>query len=499
MNAINPVVFPVVVFLTVLLAIGLWCNRGLGRSINFQKDFFIANRSLGGLVLALTLVATYGSVSSFVSGPGVAWSTGFGWVVFAAPQIITGFFILGILGKKMAVLARRTESLTVIDLIQARYNCKSLSVILALVLIVFFTATVVGQFIGGAQIFAAITGYDYKIGLLIFATVTVIYTSSGFKAVVLTDAVCAVLMLVGMITLGFTMVKAGGGMEQIMDNISKTNVGEDGISNLLKPNAGGTLPYTLLLSAWLLVGFCTLGLPQSMVRCMSYKSTKGLSSAMIIATVVCGALMIGMTLLGVLSRGVILEKPVNGTDAVIPEMIVNFMDPVMAGVTIIGPLAATMSTVSSLLISAASAVARDLVRQVKGPEYLETMSPQKSKRSAVWVTLILGVISIMLALYPQSIVVWVNMFAFGGLESAFMWPVVLGLFWKRMNTSGALWGIALGLGSYCLAMATGFKIMSFHSILIGTVIGLIASVIGAYIGSQSDEKILKIFFPHKFA
>ncbi len=382
MNAINPVVFPVVVFLTVLLAIGLWCNRGLGRSINFQKDFFIANRSLGGLVLALTLVATYGSVSSFVSGPGVAWSTGFGWVVFAAPQIITGFFILGILGKKMAVLARRTESLTVIDLIQARYNCKSLSVILALVLIVFFTATVVGQFIGGAQIFAAITGYDYKIGLLIFATVTVIYTSSGFKAVVLTDAVCAVLMLVGMITLGFTMVKAGGGMEQIMDNISKTNVGEDGISNLLKPNAGGTLPYTLLLSAWLLVGFCTLGLPQSMVRCMSYKSTKGLSSAMIIATVVCGALMIGMTLLGVLSRGVILEKPVNGTDAVIPEMIVNFMDPVMAGVTIIGPLAATMSTVSSLLISAASAVARDLVRQVKGPEYLESMSAQKSKRFA---------------------------------------------------------------------------------------------------------------------
>ncbi len=499
MNAINPVIFPVVVFLTVLLAIGLWCNRGLGRSINFQKDFFIANRSLGGLVLALTLVATYGSVSSFVSGPGVAWSTGFGWVVFAAPQIITGFFILGILGKKMAVLARRTESLTVIDLIQARYNCKTLSVILALVLIVFFTATVVGQFIGGAQIFAAITGYDYKIGLLIFATVTVIYTSSGFKAVVLTDAVCAILMLVGMITLGFTMVKAGGGMEQIMDNISKTNVGEDGISNLLKPDSGGTLPYTLLLSAWLLVGFCTLGLPQSMVRCMSYKSTKGLSSAMIIATVVCGALMIGMTLLGVLSRGVILEKPLNGTDAVIPEMIVNFMDPVMAGVTIIGPLAATMSTVSSLLISAASAVARDLVRQVKGPEYLEAMSPQTSKRSAVWVTLILGVISILLALYPQSIVVWVNMFAFGGLESAFMWPMVLGLFWKRMNTSGALWGIALGLGSYCLAMATGFKIMSFHSILIGTVIGLVASVIGAYIGSQSDEKILKIFFPHKFA
>ena len=80
-----------------------------------------------------------------------------------------------------------------------------------------------------------------------------------------------------------------------------------------------------------------------------------------------------------------------------------------------------------------------------------------------------------------------------------MWPVVLGLFWKRMNTSGALWGVALGLGCYILAMITGFKIMSFHSILIGTVIGLLASVIGAYLGQLTDEKTLRIFFPHKFA
>lgn len=317
MSAINPVLFPVVAFLTVLLAIGIWCNRGLNRSVNFQKEFFLANRSLGGVVLALTLVATYGSVSSFVSGPGVAWNLGFGWVVFAAPQIITGFLILGILGKKMAVLARRTDSLTVIDLIHARYHSKSLSVLLAVVLLVFFTATVVGQFMGGAQIFAAITGYDYKIGLLLFATVTVIYTSSGFKAVVLTDAVCALLMIIGMLTLGYSIVRGGGGLEGIMQNLSKTNVGADGISNLFKPDSGGALPYTLLLSAWLLVGFCTVGLPQSMVRCMSYKTTRDLSQAMIVATVVCGALMIGMTLLGVLARGVILEKPVNGTDAVI--------------------------------------------------------------------------------------------------------------------------------------------------------------------------------------
>lgn len=497
--SINPVVFPVVVFLTILLAIGIWCNRGLNRSANFQKEFFLANRSLGGVVLALTLVATYGSVSSFVSGPGVAWNLGFGWVVFAAPQIITGFFILGILGKKIAVLARKTNSLTVVDLIHARYNSKFLSCLLAVVLIVFFTATVVGQFMGGAQIFAAITGYDYKIGLLLFATVTVIYTSSGFKAVVLTDAVCAVLMIVGMITLGYSVVENGGGIDGIMGNLAATNVGEDGVSNLFKPDAGGALPYALLLSAWLLVGFCTVGLPQSMVRCMSYKTTRDLSQAMVVATVVCGALMIGMTLLGVLARGVILDKPANGTDAVIPLLIVTYMNPVMAGITIIGPLAATMSTVSSLLIAASSAVARDLVRQVKGDQYLENMKPEHSKRSAVVITLVLGAISILLALYPQSIVVWVNMFAFGGLESAFMWPMVLGLFWSRMNKTGAIWGVVFGLGFYTVAMATGFNFMSFHNIIVGTVAGLVFSVLGSFVGRLNDEKTLRTFFPQRYA
>ena len=50
-----------------------------------------------------------------------------------------------------------------------------------------------------------------------------------------------------------------------------------------------------------------------------------------------------------------------------------------------------------------------------------------------------------------------------------------------------------------ILLSTGFKIMSFHSILIGTVIGLIASIIGAYLGSKNDENTLKIFFPHKVA
>ena len=494
----NPVMtlVPVMAFLALLLAVGFIANRSLRKSEDFERDYFIANRSLGGVVLAMTLVATYGSVSSFVSGPGVAWNLGFGWVAFAAPQIITGFLLLGVVGKKLAVLARRTDSLTIIDILRERYGSNTLSLIFSAVLLIFFTAMVAGQFMGGAQIFAAITGLDYKLGLVLFAAVTVIYTSSGFRAVVWTDAVCAVLMLTGMVTLGYTILEDGGGLSSIMQTLSAADLTANGVSRHLLPDAGGLLPWSLLFSSWLLVGFCTVGLPQSLVRCLSYKSTRDLSRAMVVATVICGALMIGMTLLGVLARGVILEKPASGTDAVIPLLIVNHMHPLLAGITIIGPLAATMSTVSSLLIAASSTVVRDLYEKSFGKNPAD-ISHDASKKISVTITLLLGAVSILLAMYPQSIVVWVNLFAFGGLESAFLWPVVLGLFWPRMNACGAMAGVFGGLGLYTLAMATGFHFYHFHNIVIGTAAGLLFSVIGSYFGTPTPRSVKAVFFPHK--
>ena len=318
-------IIPVLIFLALLLAISFVTQKKI--KTHNQKEYFLAGRNLGGVVLAMTLVATYGSVSSFVSGPGIAWNLGLGWVVFAAPQIITGFFILGLVGKKMAVLSRKTGALTVIDLLHERYQSRVLSLLLAFFMILFFMVMIIGQFIGGAQIFAALTGLDYSLGLLLFATVTVIYTSGGFRAVALTDAICAIFMLTGMIFLGYTIIQDGGGLESVMTNIKLAKTDSQGNPSMLTFDASGALPISLLFSAWVLVGFGTAGLPQSMVRCMAYRHTSDLHKAMLYATVICGALMIGMTALGVLARSVITECPKNGTDAIIPTLIVSKMDP----------------------------------------------------------------------------------------------------------------------------------------------------------------------------
>lgn len=486
------ILLPVAAFLALLLFVGWKANQKVKSAAKFQSEYFLGSRSLGGVVLAMTLVATYGSVSTYVSGPGLAWGYGLGWVVFAAPQIITGFLILGILGKKMAVLSRRTNSLTVIDLLYARFSSRSLCILLSLVLLIFFSATIVGQFVGGAQIFAAITGLDYKFGLLLFAAVTVLYTAGGFRAVVLTDVVCAILMLTGMVLLGATILSDGGGLAAVCSRLSAIDAA-GGQSPLFTFNAGGALPLSLLFSAWLLVGFCTIGLPQSMVRCMSYRSTADLHQAMWVATVICGALMIGLTLLGVFARAVVTEMPAGGSDAIIPTLIAGSMHPLLAGLTIIGPLAATMSTVSSLLIAATSAVVRDLYLQVHRRE----CEDHKAKKVSALITAVLGMACILLAMYPLDIVVWINLFAFGGLESAFLWPIVLGLFLPRMNKEGALASVLAGLGLYIVFSVLKVNIAGFHNIVWGCLAGLLAALLFMFLRPGSSRQVMEVFFPHK--
>lgn len=541
---------PIGIFFAVLLTIGYITSYRANRAAHFKKEYFLGSQNLGGIVLAMTLVATYGSVSSFISGPGVAWNLGLGWVVFAAPQIITAFLILGMLGKRMTILAHRTDSLTVIDLLFERFKSRTVSFILAVMMVLFFTAMIVGQFIGGAQIFAGLTGIDYSFGLIIFALVTVLYSSGGFRAVAITDAVCAFLMLLGMFILAYVIISEGGGIAAIMDTLSNVNIDEaTGISRNLEFNAGGNLSLGLLFSSWVLVGFATVGLPQSLVRCMGYKSSHDLHKSMIIATVVCGALMIGMTMLGVLSRAVITEMPKAGTDAVIPTLLATKMHPIIAGVTILGPLAATMSTVSSLLIAAASAIIRDLFKSLHRDSTTASASkPSAAAAAAVadstaaeanaadsttaakksasneehelikdasssaisyhekliarGTTMVMGVVAITLALFPMDIVVWVNLFAFGGLESAFVWPIILGMFWRRFNTCGLLTSIALSLSVYAIFMIFKLPFFGCHSIVPAMLAGLIGAFIGTYIGSailgqRMSKETHMIFFPHK--
>ena len=494
---------PIALFFVALAATAVWTERKSAREApqqRFADEYFLGSRSLSGVVLAMTLVATYGSVSSFVSGPGIAWQLGLGWVVFAAPQIIAGFLILGLLGKKMALASRASGAITVTGLLEVRFGSRALTVLLSAALLLCFCAMMTGQFIGGAAIFAEAAGIDPLLGLLLFGLLTVFYTTfGGFRAVAWTDFICAVLMLVGMVMLGSAVLGDAGGLEAAMERAAAAALTDPGAdistSPMLSPDAGGALPWTLLFSAWILVGFGTAGLPQSAVRCMSYEKSEDLHQAMIVSTIVCGALMIGITTIGVFARGLPdFDLAGASTDHVIPRLIAHHLSPIEAGITLIGPLAATMSTVSSLLIAASSAVVKDLLLAAR-PQ-LEHQ-PKVLLRVSKWTTLLLGAAAMAAAARPFDLIAWINLGSFGGLEIAFLFPLVLGLFWRRATASGCIASIAAGLCLYAGLLILKPNLMGFHAIVPSLIATAAVFVVVSLMTKQCRRAKLDYFFPRR--
>lgn len=487
---------PLVLFLILALAASLVVRRRTHvAGGGFVKEYFIGNRALGGFVLAMTTIATYGSVSSFVGGPGQAWLVGWGWVYMAVVQVTALVLLYGILGKKMALVSRKLDAVTVIDVIRARYSSNALANVSAVVVVLFFAATMVAQFVGGAKLFEAVTGYSYLVGLVLFGVAVVLFTTiGGFRGVAVTDAICGVAMLIGIFVLAAGILTAGGGYENIMDTIRANR------PEMLEPFGSGSMPATLYFTQWLLVGIFTFVLPQSAVRCMGFKNTKALHGAMIMGTVIIGLMMIGVTSLGVLSAGVLtgdLASYGGSVDNIIPQAIAQTLPPWLAGVAIIGPIAASISTVSSLLIASSSAIIKDVYLH-----HCESTGKKPTERtiarSSQAVTLCVGAIVFVLAIVPPDVIWKINMFAFGGLETAFFWVLVCGLFWKRAGKWGALLSMIGGTASYCLCMALGFKVMGLHQIVIGITVAGALMVVGSLLGRRDaaeEKRMREVFFP----
>ncbi|WP_040226559.1 sodium/pantothenate symporter [Bhargavaea cecembensis] len=473
------VIIPLLVFLVIIFIIGIWSSRK-GAQVEeggFLKDYFLGGRELGGFVLAMTMVATYGSASSFLGGPGTAYTMGFGWVLLAMSQVVTGYFVLMILGKKFAIMARRYDALTLVDFLKARYKSAPVVILSAAAIIIFLFSAMAAQWIGGARLVESLTGMSYHTALFIFAVSVLVYvTIGGFRAVAVTDAVQGAVMVVGTLVLLIGVIIAGGGVSNIIGDLINEN------PNLVTPfGSDGGLSKAYVSSFWILVGVGVVGLPQIAVRSMSYKNSRSMHRALIIGTVVTGVIMLNMHLIGVFARPILPGIDVG--DKVIPLISMEVLPAWLAGIVLAAPMAAIMSTVDSLLILVSSTVVKDV--------YLNYIKPDASikaiKRASFGVTAVLGVIVYILALDPPDLLIFLNLFAFGGLEAAFIWPIVLGLYWKYANKYGAIASMIAGIGSYIAIHfyneANG-NLFGVHTVTLPVVLSLVAFIVFSLLMKQ---------------
>lgn len=479
------IIIPIFLYLILMLYIAYRVNKLKQASDSFTEEYYIGSRSMGGFVLAMTIIATYIGASSFIGGPGIAYKLGLGWVLLACIQVPTAFFTLGILGKKLSIISRKIDAVTLFDILKKRYGNDIVTILSSIMLLIFFIGAVVAQFVGGARLFESVTGLPYIYGLIIFSFVVIIYTTiGGFRAVTLTDAIQAVVMFAATFILFFIILKKGNGMENIIINIKEIN------PNLLRPDGGGTILKPFIMSFWILVGIGVLGIPATTIRCMAFKDTKSMHRAMVIGTSLVGVLVLGMHLVGVMGKAV--EPSLDVADKIIPILALNNLHPILAGVFIGGPLAAIMSTVDSVLIMTSSTIIKDLYISY----YDKEASNEKIKKISIFASFTIGILVFLLSIKQISLIVWINLFALAGQEIIFFCPLIFGLYWKRANSVGAIASIVFGISTYLYIEIFKVSIFGLHNVVPSIFVSFITFIIGSYIGKKPSDEVIELFFEY---
>lgn len=485
--------FPMLIFLFACLIVAFVIRKRTPHG-NFEREYFVGGRRLGPFVLVMTTIATFGSITAFVGMPGQAWDFGFGWVYLSCAQIVSLILLFGVVGKKLALISRRIHAVSLIDIINARYRSNVLTLVLSCALVLFFTALIVAQLVGAAKILEAATGYWYSLWLVVLTAITAIYTAiGGFRGVALTDTLSGIAMFLSALTLGGGILYLGGGYENIMQTIA---VDKPAMFDIF---AGGKMSVGLFVTQWLILGLLVFAMPQVAVRCISFKDTRTLRHALWIGTFMVGFLFIGLTALGALSYGVFpdtLNEYGSNVDDVIPLMLAQVFPAWLVDIVILGPIAAAVSTVSSLLISSSV----NIIQGIYANSALHRHKPVARWRVrfvSQMASILLSVVALLVAITPPDLIWRLSMFVFGGIEVAACWIIIFGLFWRRANKVGAVLSLASGLITYLVLTPLDMTLLGdFGEVVIALAVSLFFMVGGSlFFHTKHDPHVDEVFFP----
>lgn len=487
------ILIPIILYFLVMNLIGVYSSRQMSKSASkdgeFIEEYLVGGRDSGGFVLAMTLVATYLSAGSFIGGPGTAYTIGLGWVFLAMAQMPTGYFTLAVLGKKFAIVARKINANTITDFLRERYKSDAVVIVASLSIIFFLIAAMAAQWIGAARLLEGSTGINYVLALAFFGITVVLHTAiGGYKGVALNGMMQGIVMTVSTLILFITVVVKGGGVANLIQGVKAIN---PGAITPFGTGAGADMTKAWVTSFWVLVGFATIGLPSVSQRAMSYKDSKSLHQALKIGTLVSIIIILGMHLIGAFAINLVPGVEIG--DLVLPTLVSKMFPSVLAGIILAGPLAAVMSTVDSQLLVVVGAIVNDLIINYIKPDL--GRDAEKVKKSTLGWSVVLGIIIFVLASNPPELMVWLNLFATAGQLSTFLWPTILGLYWKKANKQGALVSMFVGIGTYVL-FDRGLLGIPFgvHAIVPSLVLSLLAFIVVSLATERPSDEIIEKFW-----
>lgn len=477
-----------IVYFAVVLAIGIVCFR---RSKN-MNDYFLGGRGLGTWTAAISAQASDMSGWLLLGLPGSILAAGLteSWIAIG---LFLGTYLNWrlIAARLRKMSAAANDAITIPEYFQNRFQSRSPVVrfVCAAIIFVFFLVYTASAFSSGAKLFEFVFGIDYVLALSIGAVIIIAYTFlGGFLAVCWTDLIQGLLMLAALVVIPILCLLK-------TPDFSATQFEVSNYLSMFETTDGGFAWQTILSGlAW---GLGYFGMPHILVRFMAIKNADMIKKSRIIATVwvlisLGMAVLVGVAgyaYLHAAGNEALLEQfnALGDTERIFMFLSSSLLPSLLAGIVLCAILAAIMSTADSQLLVTASAVTNDVFKLI---------NKKASEKTQMWISritvVVVAVIAYLLALDPSSSVMDLVSYAWAGLGAAFGPAILLSLFWKKMNITGAVAGMIVGGAAVILwemlCGATGI-----YSLLPAFLLSLLAVVIASKVSGGAPEGVDELF------
>ncbi len=447
----------VLVFVAVAVGVGIYCRR----STKTVDGFLLGGRKVGPWMSAFAYGTSYFSAVVFV---GYAGQFGFKYGI-AATWAGIGNAILGsllawwVLGPRTREMTHRLGAQTMPEFFGKRYDSKALRIAAAAIIFVFLIPYTASVYNGLSRLFGMAFDLPYDVCVIGMALVTCIYVIvGGYMATVMNDFIQGIVMLLGITAVIVAVVMSNGGFSEAVVQLSQISAEGSSMAGPFVSFFGPDL--FNLLGVVVLTSLGTWGLPQMVQKFYAIKSGPAVKQGAIISTIFAFVVAGGSYFLGGFGRlySGQIEYAANGTpiyDSVIPTMLSTLPD-VLIGLVIVLVLSASMSTLSSLVLTSSSTLTIDFI---KG-NVVKKMNEKQQLVSMRLLLVAFVVISAAIALlqYHSSIVFIAQLmgYSWGALAGAFLGPFLWGLYKKKVSKAAVWCSFAFGVGLTAVNMCMGF-------------------------------------------
>ena len=426
-----------VVFFGVMIGIGLYCRRH-ATDVN---GFVLGGRSVGPWLTAFAYGTSYFSAVVFVGYAGQ-----FGWKYgIAATWAGIGNALLGsllawaVLGRRTRVMTQHLDSATMPQFFEKRFDSKALKLAASAIIFIFLIPYTASLYNGLSRLFGMAFDIDYSVCVLVMAILTGIYViAGGYMATAINDFVQGIIMIVGIIAVIGAVLKGQGGFLEALHKLGQVSDPAVSATPGVFASFFGPDPVNLL-GVVVLTSLGTWGLPQMVQKFYAIKSEQAINKGMIISTVFALIVAGGCYFLGGFGRlfSAQIDIAANGFDSVVPTML-SGLSTFLIAVVVILVLSASMSTLSSLVLTSASTLTLDFIKGT-------VVKDLEEKKQLLIMRLLIVVfiaVSVVLAIvqYRSSITFIAQLMgvSWGALAGAFLAPFLYGLYWKRA-TRASVW------------------------------------------------------------